>query len=204
MTPPQRRPTSPIPEMTKIRNESLSDLLARVEQGEELASDELLPLVYDELRRLADVMMLRERSRTLRPSDLVHEAYLRLGGAEGANWKSRAHFFGAAAEAMRRILVDRARRAARRKHGGDRQRVPMSRATVEWETDPGELIDLDRALAQLEELEPRVARVVKLRYFAGLTVDETAAALEISPRTVKRDWSRAKHWLYLQLNLSPD
>ena len=156
--------------------------------------------MYNELRRLAGALTAREGGPGPRPSDLVHEAYLRLGGDRDATWNSRGHFFGAAAEAMRRILVERARRQARLKHGGGRKRVPLSQATVEWNTDPVELMDLDRALTQLEELEPRVARVVKLRYFAGLSVDETAAVLDVSSRTVKRDWSRAKHWLYLRLN----
>lgn len=199
-TPPvEWRTPASAADMKKLQDDCPSPSAERQEGGG-LTSDELLPLVYGELRRLAHARMAREGSPTPRPSDLVHEAYLRLRGEGGAAWKSRGHFFGAASEAMRRILVERARRQARLKHGGDRRRVPLSQVTVEWNTDPAEIIDVDRALTRLEELEPRVARVVKLRYFAGLSVTETAAVVEVSPRTVERDWSRAKHWLYLQLN----
>lgn len=185
--------------MKSPHDRDLSTLLTRIEAGEKRPSDELAPLVYYELRQLARVLMARERSETPQPTELVHEAYMRLGGAEGADWKSRGYFYAAAAEAMRRILVERARRRMRRKHGGGLRRVPLSEATVDRDTDPGELIDLDRALDELEDLAPRVVQVVKLRYFAGLTVEETARALETSTRTVKRDWRRARQWLYLRL-----
>lgn len=163
-------------------------------------SDELLSLVYGELRKLARSMMAHEKHDTPRPTELVHEAYLRLGGDPDATWRSRAHFFGAAAEAMRRILVERARRRTSEKHGGGRRRVPLSQATADWDSNPGEILDLHEAMTKLEELAPRVAAVVKLRYFVGLTIEETAATLEISSRTVKRDWARAKTWLYQELN----
>jgi len=185
--------------MAKSSRPTLSDLLARIERGDEFASDELLPFVYDDMRRFARVLMARERANTPQPTELVHQAYLRLGGDRNAAWKNRAHFFAAAAEAMRRILLERARRRGRVRHGGDRERVPLSRASVRWDIDPAELIDLHDALTKLESLETRVAQVVKLRYFAGLTVEETAAALGISTRTVKRDWARARHWLYRQI-----
>jgi RNA polymerase sigma factor (TIGR02999 family) len=182
------------------RSSDLTSLLTRVGEGDERASEELLLLVYDELRKLAHSFMAKEEpGQTLQPTALVHEAYLRLRGSAKATWKNRAHFFAAAAEAMRRILVERARRYSREKHGAGQRRVPLSQATVDWDTDPGELLDLDRALGHLEELDPKMTEVVKLRYFTGLTVEETARALDISARTVKRHWSRAKLWLYREL-----
>ncbi len=186
--------------MSELSGGHLTALLTRIGEGDERASEELLPLVYEELRKLAHSLMAREEpGQTLPPTALVHEAYLRLGGDVKAAWKNRAHFFAAAAEAMRRILVERARRYSREKHGAGQRRVPLSQATVDWDTDPGELLDLDRALGHLEELDHRMTQVVKLRYFTGLTVEETARALDISARTVKRHWSRAKLWLYREL-----
>lgn len=171
-------------------------LLQSAEAGDANASAELLPLVYRELRRLAQSRMASERpGQTLQATALVHEAYLRLLG-DGASWESRGHFFGAAAEAMRRIMVEQARRKARIKHGGEFRRTatPSDEIGID-DYASAELVDLDAALTQLEALDRRMAEVVKLRYFAGLTVDETAAALDISPRAVNRLWTASRAWL---------
>jgi RNA polymerase sigma factor (TIGR02999 family) len=154
----------------------------------------LLPLVYDELRRLAQGQLVHERpGQTLQATALVHEAYVRLVGSEDLRWESRAHFFAAAARAMRRILVDRARKRQTQKHGGDRDRVPLDElADLANEPRPERLLALDR----LEQIEPRKAQIVMLHYFAGLTIDETAQALGISLRTVTREWLFARTWLY--------
>ncbi|MEM9701290.1 MAG: ECF-type sigma factor [Planctomycetota bacterium] len=167
------------------------------------ASDELLPLVYEELRTLAAVRLNRERSsQILQPTALVHEAFLRLlGPADGdggaPNWERRGHFFAAAAEAMRRILIENARRAGRTKHGGGRRRVdlPEEGLASAAEHDAAQLLDLDAALSKLEREDPSLARLVELRFFAGLSVEDTAAALGSSPRTVKRRWAFARAWL---------
>lgn len=161
------------------------------------ALERLLPLVYGELRALAGARMRHERpDHTLQPTALVHEAYVRLMGGEAPPWTDRAHFFRAAAEAMRRILVDHARKRARVKRGGDRVRVPLSDPIAGRADDPAEILALDEAIQRLDEQDPRTADVVRLRYFAGLSVEETARALEISERTVKREWSFARAWLY--------
>lgn len=172
-------------------------LLEAVRRGESPAAAELLPLVYDELRRLAQREMAKERrGHTLQPTALVHEAYLRLVGGAEVRWEGRVHFFRAAAQAMRRILVDSARRRATQKHGGA-ARVPLSEAgDPADEPRPAELLALDESLDRLEERDPRKADVVKLRYFAGLSIDDTGAALGVTPRTVTRDWTAAKAWLF--------
>ena len=161
------------------------------------ATDELLPLVYEELRRLADRFLAAEqRGATLQPTALVHEAYLRLAGSDRARWENRAHFFGAAARAIRRILVDRARARGAVRRGGDR---PLRLDTDAPLAEPGPSLDvlaLDEALAKLTSIDPQKARVVELRFFGGLSVDETAATLGISPSTVDRDWAFARAWLH--------
>ncbi len=155
--------------------------------GDRAASDELLPLVYDELRRLARARMARLKpGQTLQPTALVHEAYLRLVQGDDQGWENRGHFFAAAAEAMRRIVIDRARRASRVKHGGDRVRIAISALGAGVAPRPAELLALDEALRRLEEQDPAMADVVKLRYFSGLTQEETAAAMAISRRSVNR------------------
>lgn len=171
-------------------------LLQSAEAGDARASAELLPLVYRELRRLAQARMARERpGQTLQATALVHEAYLRLLG-EDASWQSRGHFFAAAAEAMRRILVEQARRKSRIKHGGEFRRTATPPEEIGLDHyESAELVDLDAALTKLEALDSAMADVVKLRYFAGLTVDETAAALDISPRAVNRHWTASRAWL---------
>jgi RNA polymerase sigma factor (TIGR02999 family) len=176
-------------------------ILSAVEAGDPHAAEQLLPLVYDELRKLAAARMAEERAdHTLQPTALVHEAYLRLveGAVPNATWGSRGHFFAAAAEAMRRILVDQARRKRRPKHGGDRQRVHLDEAVAITDS-PDDLLALDEALAKLGREEPRKAELVKLRFFAGLTIPEAAKMLGISTATAERYWSYARVWLYAEL-----
>jgi RNA polymerase sigma factor (TIGR02999 family) len=175
----------------------MSRLVHAAEAGDREASANLLPLVYDELRKLAAVRLAAENpGHTLQPTALVHEAYLRLvGGAPGQPWNGRGHFFAAAAEAMRRILVDNARRKKTEKHGGGHRRVDLAEieaATVGPEWD---LIDLDEALDRLATVHPRKAELVQLRYFAGLTNEQAALALGISTSTADNDWAYAKSWL---------
>jgi RNA polymerase sigma factor (TIGR02999 family) len=179
----------------------LSEILQAVENGERLAGDELLPLVYNELRNLAAAQLARERpGQTLQPTALVHEAYLRLiGGSKAPEWENRRHFFAAAAEAIRRILIERARRRATVKHGGGFRRMDLDASLVEDDDRASHLLALDEALMELERHDARAAQVVKLRYFAGLDLEETAAAMQFSGRTVDRMWAVAKAWLYQQL-----
>ena len=160
----------------------------------------LLPVVYQELRRLAANYLRRERpGQTLQPTALVHEAYLRLMKDKPGRWQSRAHFFGIAAQLMRRILIDHARSHLRQKRGGEQQKVSLDEAVVFSEDKGEELMAVDQALDRLAQLDPRQARVVEMRFFAGLSVEEIAAVLGVSPKTVKRDWSVAKAWLYADL-----
>ncbi len=176
-------------------------ILSAIEQGDAKAADELLPLVYEELRRLAGLKMSQEPpGQTLQATALVHEAYIRLVGAENQNWSSRGHFFAAAAESMRRILIDNARRKQRRKHGGGHQRVELDDADMAIEDALTEIIALDEALAKLAEEDPIKADLVKLRYFAGLTIEQTAKILEISRATADRYWSYARAWLFHEIN----
>ena len=183
-------------EPRRVTPDEISRLIADAQDGDRRASEELLPLLYHELRRLAAARMARERpGQTLQPTALVHEAYLRLMSDAHQGWQGRGHFFAAAAEAMRRILIERARRHGRIKHGGDRRRTTLDDGPAESEPDAEEMIALDRSLSRLEEKDPAMAQVVKLRYFAGLTVPETASAMEISPRQVNRHWTAARAWL---------
>jgi RNA polymerase sigma factor (TIGR02999 family) len=164
------------------------------------ARDALLPLVYDELKRIARRRMHGERTgHTLQATALVHEAWLRLAGGEDVAWASRAHFYAAAAEAMRRILVEHARGRERIKRGGGLRRQPLSVADLAAEADSGEILALDEAIGRLEQEDARAARIVRLRFYAGLSVDETAAALGLSRRTVLREWAFARAWLYRSL-----
>ncbi len=183
-------PTEPSPETEVTR------LLREAAGGSREAADLLLPRVYAELRRLAGSKMSREKpGQTLQPTALVHEAYLRLVKDDDARWQNRAHFFAAAAEAMRRILIERARRYARLKHGGEQRRVPLDEGLPDATTDPEELLNLDRCLSRLEQRDAQMGQVVKLRYFAGLTIEETAGVLAVSPRQVNRAWTAARAWL---------
>jgi RNA polymerase sigma factor (TIGR02999 family) len=183
--------------------ERVTCLLSAIDRGEPHAAEELLPIVYDELRALARQRMAAEPSgHTLQATALVHEAYLRLIGdasTDAAGWNSRGHFFAAAATAMRRILVERARRRRRLKHGGERARVDLEDGALLSGNPSIDLVDLDDALRRLEGLDERKCRVVMLRYFAGLTIDETAEAMGVSPATVKNDWTYARAWLHREL-----
>jgi RNA polymerase sigma factor (TIGR02999 family) len=174
-------------------------ILSRIDAGDPVAAAQLLPLVYEELKKLAATRMAHERpGQTLQATALVHEAYLRLVGptGDGQQWNGRGHFFAAAAEAMRRILVEKARRKGRLKHGGNWERVDLDAACPLADEASEELIALDEALDRLAKEAPTKAELVKLRYFAGLSVEEAATALEISPATAKRYWAYARAWLH--------
>ena len=182
---------------------NLNRLLEAAASGDLQAGADLLPLVYDELRKLAAQRLAHEQpGQTLQPTALVHEAYIRLSGADaGHAWTGRGHFFAAAAEAMRRILIDQARRKHRPKHGGDRERRPLDELAIPDNEDrAADLLALDEALTALALEEPAKAQLVKLRYFAGLTLEEAAACLEISPATAKRHWALARAWLFAALS----
>lgn len=174
----------------------LTVCLQAIEDGDERASEELLPLVYDELRQHAGVRMARESSaHTLQPTALVHEAWLRVVGKGGIRWESRAHFFGAAAEAMRRILIENARRKARLKRGGDLVRVDISKIDVATATPEEKVLLIDEALEKLKDKDPEQARVVVLKFYMSNTNAEVADMLRVSERTVERRWAYAKAWL---------
>jgi RNA polymerase sigma factor (TIGR02999 family) len=180
----------------------VTQILAAAAAGDAHAADALLPVVYDELRKLAAARLAAEKpGQTLQATALVHEAYLRLVGGEPRDWTGRGHFFAAAAEAMRRILVEQARRKGRVRHGGGRRRVELEDVpTVDPDARAGDLVALDEAVDALARVEPVKAEVVKLRYFAGLTIEETAACLGISSATAKRHWAVARAWLYHHLS----
>jgi RNA polymerase sigma-70 factor, ECF subfamily len=181
-------------------NQEVTQLLSALTRGDEGAASKLIPVVYDELRRLAGSYMRRERvDHTLQATALVHEAYLKLVEQRSVNWQSRAHFFGVAAQLMRRILIDHARGHSRQKRGGEQKKVSLDEAFVFSEKQADELLAVDDSLNRLAEFDPRQARVVELRFFGGLSVEEAAEVLAVSPKTVKRDWSVAKAWLYADL-----
>jgi RNA polymerase sigma factor (TIGR02999 family) len=183
----------------------VTQILSQIEQGDPAASEQLLPLVYEELRKLAATYLAHERpGQTLQATALVHEAYLRLvGGQHEPNWNSRGHFFAAAAEAIRRILIDAARRKLRPKHGGDRERVDFQVDCVFSTERADELLALDEALTKLAAEAPEKAKLVKLRYFSGLSHQEAAKALGISRATADRYWAYAKVFLYSELEDAP-
>jgi RNA polymerase sigma factor (TIGR02999 family) len=181
----------------------LSRILSAIEQGDPHAAEQLLPLVYDELRQLAASRLAQEKpGQTLQATALVHEAYLRLvGGDAGRPWDNRGHFFAAAAEAMRRILIDRARHKQTRKAGGARRRLDFDDIEPVLEEENGDhLLALDEALRQLEAEDPRKAELVKLRFFAGLTAEQAAAALGVSTSTAEKDWAYARSWLRVAID----
>lgn len=183
----------------------VTQLIHQVQDGEPNAAEELLPLVYDELRKLAAARMAGERlDHTLPPTALVHEAYLRLivsSGSSSGNgqWEGRGHFFAAAAEAMRRILVDHARNRRRLKRGGNATRRSLDSVDVFWNPRYGDILDLNEAMDRLEHVDPQAAQLVKLRCFAGQTRDEAAALMGISTSTAKRCWAFARAWLHRHL-----
>ena len=175
-------------------------ILQSIETGDPKAAGELLPLVYEELRKLAAARMANESpNQTLQPTALVHEAWLRLTGNETVKWDGRAHFFGAAAEAMRRILIDNARRKHAQRHGGGQQRLDIAELEIAAPGKEQELLEMDEALERLEALDKQKAELVKLRYFVGLTLEESAQILGISTPTAKRWWAYARAWLYRQI-----
>jgi RNA polymerase sigma-70 factor (ECF subfamily) len=186
--------------MTTISADNLTGLLVEWRQGDNAALDKLTPLVYDELRRIAHRYVQRERNgHTLGTTALVNEAYLRLAGQEQTNWQNRSHFFAVTAQVMRHILIDHARRRHSAKHGADARRVSMAEAETMSQERAAELIALDEALDELAQLDWRKSRVVELRYFGGLGLEETACVLEVSMMTVRRDWRAAKAWLYRRM-----
>src|SRR5215831_15623682 len=176
-------------------------ILSAMEQGDPHAADQLLPLVYDELRKLAAAKLSQEKpGQTLQATALVHEAYLRLVDTEKAqHWNSRGHFFAAAAEAMRRILVQNARRRSRLRHGGGRTRIDMEDLEIAAPERSEELLALDEALGQLAAADPQAAELVKLRYFAGCTIPQAAEVLGVSPRKADFLWAYARTWLFQKL-----
>jgi RNA polymerase sigma factor (TIGR02999 family) len=176
-------------------------ILSQIEQGDPAAAEKLLPLVYDELRRLAGARLAHEKpGQTLQATALVHEAYIRLVGNDSAEkWDSRGHFFAAAAEAMRRILVESARRKSRSRHGGDLTRVDLLEADLVGLLPPDEMLALDDMLSALAKHDPMAAEIVKLRYFAGLSVEQAADALGLSRTNAYRQWTYARAWLFAQV-----
>jgi len=180
-------------------------LLIRLTEGDNAALDALLPAVYDELRRLAANYLRRERvGHTLQPTALVHEAYLRLVDQTRVEWQNRAHFFGVAAQMMRRILVDHARGQQAEKRGGDVQKISLDENIDVSALRASELVALDEALERLAELDPQKSRLVELRFFGGLSVEETAEVMGVSAPTVKRHWRLAKAWLYGEVKPSDE
>jgi RNA polymerase sigma factor (TIGR02999 family) len=181
----------------------VTQILEAVQKGDPKAADELLPLVYEELRKLAAAKMAREAAgHTLQPTALVHEAWLRLVGNQNQEWAGRAHFFAAAAEAMRRILIDKARRRRAVRHGGEQQRVDIEDLDVACPIPDDQLLAVDEALDKLASAHPRQAELVKLRYFVGMTVQEAAQVLGISPDTAKDDSAHARAWLFREITKS--
>jgi RNA polymerase sigma factor (TIGR02999 family) len=178
----------------------VTHVLERVGHGEAQAADELLPLVYDELRNLAAQRMSREApGHTLQPTALVHEAWLRLVRNESVRWNGRAHFFGAAAEAMRRILIEKARRKRAQRHGGGQAKLDLDELEIAAPEEEEEMLDLNDALEQFARFDPRKAELVKLRYFVGLTTQEAAEILGISVPTADRWWSYSRAWLLQEI-----
>jgi RNA polymerase sigma-70 factor, ECF subfamily len=180
----------------------ITELLYELKSGEQEALGDLLPLVYDELRRLADSYLRRERAdHTLQPTALVHEAYLRLIGQKPIDWQNRAHFFGVAARLMREILIEYARARSRQKRGGEFKTVISLDDAVSFSNEKQlDVIAIDEALSQLENLDERQARIVEMKFFGGLNIEEIAEVLGISPATVKREWSSANLFLYKMMN----
>ncbi len=190
--------------MPDAPRQQVTRILERIGDGHASAAADLLPLVYEELRRLATARLAKEAhggaGQTLQPTALVHEAYMRLVDEGGSGkFQNRAHFFAAAAESMRRILVERARRRTAEKHGGGRQRVPLMDVPDWTEPEPREMLALDEALRHLAQSDRRLSEVVMFRYFAGLSIEQTAQAMDSSPATVKRDWNYARAWLFDQV-----
>ena len=189
------------PNTNKDSSRPITVLLTELRKGNKAAEAELIPLVYNELHRLARHYMRGEREgHTLQTSALVNEAYLRLMGEHGVDWKNRAHFFGVSAQIMRRVLVDHARNRDAQKRGGDVQKISLENAFVYSDEQSWQVVAVHEALNKLTEWDVRQAHIVELRFFGGLSVEETAEALDLSPTTVKREFQLAKAWLYGELS----
>ena len=189
--------------MGSSHSNEVTDLLVRWSQGENAAREKLVPLVYDELRRLARRLLLGQRvDHTLQSTALVHEAYLRLVGHDTVHWDDRIHFFAVAAQLMRRILVDHARKHLAAKRGGEQVTLSLDERLAPAKSRPLDVVALDDALNELSRMNPQHSRIIELRFFAGLSIEETAQAIGISPATVKRDWGVARAWLYRELGRS--
>lgn len=189
--------------MSTIQSIDVTRILHDIEGGDERATEQLLPLVYRELRQLAARQMAKESSNhTLQPTALVHEAYLRLLGDADQQWENRRHFFSAAAEAMRRILVENARRKRRQRHGGEWKRVDLAGLDVAVTAEDDQLLLVNEAIAKLEKEDPESAELIKLRFFVGLPNIQAAKILHMSERTAKRNWAYARAWLFEEINRS--
>ena len=187
--------------MTRPSTNEVTQLLVAWSDGDRSALDKLMPLVHEELRQLAHRYMSRERpGHTLQTTALVNEAYVRLVNRQNVHWQNRVHFFAIAAQVMRHILVDHARSHACAKRGSDARRIPLDEVAVVSRERAAEVVALDDALKGLAMLDPQQSRIVELRFFGGLTIEETAEALHLSPATIKREWATAKAWLYHELN----
>ena len=181
----------------------VSRLLADCGDGDQTAFNQLLPLVYDELHRLASSYMGRERpDHTLQTTALVNEAYLRLADQRNARWQNRVHFFAVASKVMRQILIDHARRRTRAKRGGHQTRLSLDEAAILSDERAADLLALDEALTKLASLDARKSRVVELRFFSGLTIEEVAEVLKVNPKTVARDWAMARAWIHRELSIT--
>lgn len=180
--------------------QNITQLLNDLSQGNNVAIEKLLPMVYDELRKISSKYLRDEyRQHTLQTTELVHEAYLKLIGSQQISWQSRAHFFGIAAKTMRQILVDYARKRNAVKRGSGERKITLDESPLIIDISDEKILALDEALKRLESIEERSSKIVELRYFSGLTIEETAEILQISPATVKRDWNFAKAWLYREI-----
>lgn len=187
--------------MTQPSTHEVTELLIEWSNGDKAALDKLMPLIHEELRRLAHYYMSHERpGHTLQTTALVNEAYLRLVNREGVHWQNRAHFFAIAAQVMRTILVDHARSHAYAKRGGGAHKIELDEAMIVSRERAAEVVALDEALKELANFDPQQSRIVELRFFGGLTIEETAEVLDLSPATIKREWSTARAWLYRELS----
>jgi len=196
-----RYPEKGIEDHMGTESPDITGILEKVGGGDSRAADELLPLVYDQLRAAAQKQMAQERAdHTLQATALVHEAYVRLVGSHDVPWENRAHFYIAAAEAMRRVLIEHARKRGRIKRGGGQRRVPLSGLELARDPDLEEILAVDTAIRRLEGQDGRMARIVRLRFFTGLDAKEIAAVLGLSDRTVRREWALARAWLHRELS----
>lgn len=187
--------------MTQPPTHEVTQLLIEWSNGDKTALDKLMPLIHEELRRLARRYMSRERQdHTLQTTALVNEAYLRLVNRKGVHWQNRAHFFAIAAQSMRGILVDHARGLAYEKRGGGAPKIALDEGMIVSHERAAQVVALDEALVALTRIDPKQSRIVELRFFGGLTIEETAEVLNLSPATIKREWTTAKAWLYNELN----